>query len=136
MNVRNCRSCGRIFNYLAGPPICQRCREEMEAKFQEVKEYIRKNPGVGIPEVSDACDVEPSQIRQWLRDERLELTENSPIYLTCEGCGASIRCGRFCEKCKNDTAAGLKNVLRENAPKEPPKPTKKDKENPRMRFLS
>ncbi|MBO5336046.1 MAG: flagellar protein [Lachnospiraceae bacterium] len=135
MNVRNCRNCGRIFNYLAGPHICQRCREELEAKFQEVKEYIRKNPGVSIPEVSDACDVEPSQIRQWLREERLELTENSPIYLTCEGCGASIRCGRFCETCKNNTAAGLKNVLRENAP-EPPKPVKKDKENPRMRFLT
>lgn len=135
MNVRNCRNCGRIFNYLTGPLTCQRCREKMEVKFQEVKEYIRKNPGVGIPEVSDACDVEPNQIRQWLRDERLELTENSPIYMTCEGCGKSIRCGRFCEKCKNSTAAGLKNVLRENTP-EPSKPTKKDKENPRMRFLS
>lgn len=135
MNVRNCRNCGRIFNYLAGPIMCARCRESMEAKFQEVKEYIRSNPGVGIQEVSDACDVDPSQIRQWLREERLELTENSPIFLTCEGCGLSIRCGRFCEKCKNDVTAGFKNVLNENRPKEMPKQNTNPKDNPRMRFL-
>lgn len=60
----------------------------MEAKFQEVKEYIRANPGVGIQDVAENCDVEPSQIQQWLREERLELTEGSAIYLQCEKCGA------------------------------------------------
>lgn len=134
MNVRNCRNCGRIFNYLAGPLTCQRCRELLEAKFQEVKEYIRENPGVGISEVADACDVEPSQIQQWLREERLELTENSPIYLTCEGCGASIRCGRFCSQCKNDVTAGFKSVLDANRPKEAPK-HEFTKDNPKMRYF-
>ena len=71
--------------------MCQACRESLEGKFQEVKEYIRSHPGVGIPEVSKACDVEPSQIRQWLREERLEVTEDSPIFLTCEVCGESAR---------------------------------------------
>ena len=40
--------CGHIFNYVAGPILCPHCREKMEAKFQEVKEYIRANPGVEI----------------------------------------------------------------------------------------
>ena len=44
MNVRNCRGCGRIFNYVTGPFLCIKCREEMEVKFQEVKEYIRQHP--------------------------------------------------------------------------------------------
>ena len=35
--------CGHIFNYVAGPFLCPHCREKMEAKFQEVKEYIRNN---------------------------------------------------------------------------------------------
>ena len=73
MNVRNCRKCGRLFNYISGPSWCPACREQMEVKFQEVKEYIRENPGVGIKQVSEACDVEPAQINQWLREERLEL---------------------------------------------------------------
>ena len=37
MEVRNCRKCGRIFNYVAGMPICPACRERIEEKFQEVK---------------------------------------------------------------------------------------------------
>ena len=87
--------CGHIFNYVAGPFLCPHCREKMEAKFQEVKEYIRNNPGVSIQDVSENCDVEPSQIQQWLREERLELTEGSSILLNCEKCGAPIRSGRF-----------------------------------------
>lgn len=62
MNIRNCRNCGRIFNYVAGSIICPACRESMEAKFQEVKEYIREHKGVGIAQVAEACDVEASQI--------------------------------------------------------------------------
>lgn len=134
MDIRNCRGCGRIFNYVAGPVLCQACRESLEGKFQEVKEYIRSHPGVGIPEVSKACDVEPSQIRQWLREERLEVTEDSPIFLTCEVCGAPIRCGRFCEKCKFDMTKGFKNILESNKPKKV-KREPVDRENPRMRYL-
>ena len=87
MNVRNCRGCGRLFNYISGPSLCPACREKLEEKFQQVKEYIRENPGVGIREVSEACEVETSQINQWLREERLELTEDSPLMLSCESCG-------------------------------------------------
>ena len=69
MNVRNCRKCGKLFNYISGPSWCPACREQMETKFQEVKEYIRENPGVFVQQVAEACDVEPSQINQWLREE-------------------------------------------------------------------
>lgn len=134
MNVRNCRKCGRIFNYVVGPHICPACREALEAKFQEVKEYIRQHKGVGISEVSEACDVEVSQIHQWLREERLEVTEDSAIQLVCENCGALIRSGRFCEKCKNSMTQGFQSVLDENAPK-PVLRKEPEKDNPRMRFL-
>lgn len=134
MNVRNCRGCGRIFNYVAGPILCQRCREEMEAKFQEVKEYIRSNPGVGMTDVSEACDVPISQIQQWLREERLEVTENSPIFLTCEGCGVNIRSGKYCDKCKMQMTAGFKNILNSQRPVEEPR-RQDTKDNPRMRYL-
>lgn len=100
MNVKNCKKCGKIFNYVLGAPICPSCREQLDEKFQEVKKYIQDNPGVGIPHVSEACDVEPSQIRQWVREERLEFVEGSAVDLACEKCGCSIRTGRFCDRCK------------------------------------
>ncbi len=135
MNVRNCKTCGRLFNYISGPRTCPSCREALEAKFQEVKEYIRNHRGAGIAEVAEACEVEPQQIHQWLREDRLEVTEDSAIQLTCENCGAPIRSGRFCEKCKNDVSQGFKTILDEHAPKPAPMKKKNDKENPKMRFL-
>lgn len=136
MNIRNCRVCGRIFNHLAGAPICPACRESLEAKFQEVKDYIREHRGVGIAEVAEACDVDPAQIRQWLREDRLEVTEDSPMFLNCESCGAPIRSGKYCEKCKSHMTKDFNEVLRTNRPPEP-KPQKSggDDQSARMRFL-
>lgn len=135
MNVRNCRKCGKIFNYVSGPPICMQCKEALEAKFQEVKQYIYDNRYASIPQVSEACDVSPNQIQQWLREERLELAEGSGITLFCENCEAPIMSGRFCDKCKNSMADQLSNSIKKpEAPK--PKPKKDTKENPKMRFLN
>jgi len=134
MNVKNCRSCGRIFNYFSGPQICQVCREGLEAKFQTVKAYIQEHPGAGIREVSDACEVDPSLINQWLREERLELAEGSTMLLGCESCGAPIRSGRFCDACRYNMTMSFRGAMRSNAPKAP-EPQKRDKDNPKMRYL-
>lgn len=134
MNIKNCKMCGRIFNYISGPSICPECKKSQEAKFQEVKEYIREHRGVGINEVAEACDVEASQIRQWLREDRLEVTEDSPLFLNCESCGAPIRSGRFCEKCKDSMAKGFSEAVRGGKP-EPKQKASKEDGGPKMRFL-
>ncbi len=131
MNVRNCKSCGRLFNYLSGPPICQACKEQLEAKFQEVKEFLRENPNSSIQVVSEVNDVPIPQIKQWVRDERLTFSPDSPVGLDCEGCGAMIKTGRFCESCKNKMKNDLNSVLYKPRMIEEPKKREKDK----MRFL-
>ena len=137
MNVRNCRKCGRVFNYIIGQTLCLACRDELESKFKEVKEYVQKNRGCTVNDVAEACEVETSQIKQWIREERLEFTEDSMIGLACEICGASIRTGRYCEKCKAQTLNGLNNVVRQaQASKQQQQPAQTNpKDNPRMRFL-
>lgn len=133
MDLRNCRKCTKMFNYVSGPPICPACREKLEEKFQEVKKYVEANVHASIPQVAEACEVSPNQIHQWLREERLELSSDSDISLTCENCGAPIKTGRFCNKCKGSMANELGNSIRKP---EAPKPQKKDtKDNPKMRFL-
>ena len=139
MNVRNCRKCGKMFNYITGIPICPSCKEAMEAKFQEVKEYIREHKGAGIQEVSEACDVEVQQITAWLREDRLEVTEGSNLMLNCETCGAPIRSGRFCDKCRNTVTNGFSQMTKDyNAAKraaaDAAAAAKKD-DGARMRFL-
>ena len=133
MNVRNCRKCGKVFNYFAGPPICQVCRTEAEEKFQTVKKYVYEHHGAPINEVSETCEVEAAQIQQWIREERLAFAEDSPISIACEKCGIMIKTGRFCQKCKNDMTNTLRNVY---SPKPAAPVQRKDPRDPaKMRFL-
>ena len=132
MNVRNCRKCRRLFNYVVGPVYCAQCKQEMEEEFQKVKKYVQDNPGCDIRMVSEACEVDPMQIRQWVREERLCFSDDSPIGIGCERCGITIKSGRFCAKCKSDMTNEFKSVM--------PKGTVaaqsgKENINHKMRFL-
>lgn len=132
MDVRNCKSCGKLFNYLSGPPLCASCAAALDEVFEKVKEYVYDHPRVGIQEVSDEFNVSVAQIKQWIREERLAFAEDSMIGLDCELCGVTIRTGRYCKACKDKLAKGLSNLY----PKEKPIQRQKDpRENPKMRFL-
>ena len=133
MDVRNCRRCGTIFNYITGVPICPACREEEEKRFQVVKKFVQDNVQAQIPEIVEACDVSHNQIHAWIRQERLVFSESSPIGIDCEGCGAMIKTGRLCERCKSDLARGLHNSVKKQP--EIPAPGRNKSDNPKMRFL-
>ena len=132
MDVRSCRSCGKLFNYLQGPPICQSCRQKLEDKFMEVKEYVRANDSATMQEIAEAMDVTVKQIKQWVREERLTFSDKSPVGIECESCGAMIRTGRFCEKCKSEMA---NNLTRMYAVTPPGKEKARGRDKDRMRFL-
>lgn len=133
MDVRNCRKCGRVFNYISGVAICQACREQEEQKFQEVKKFVQDCKTAGINEIVEACDVSHNQVNMWIRQERLVFAEDSPIGINCESCGTMIKTGRFCEKCKYDLARGINNSIKPKVAE--PVVQKDKKENPRMRYL-
>lgn len=135
MDVRNCRNCRNIFNYVVGPILCPACREKLEEQFQTVKKYIQDNPKVSIQQVSAECDVDGSQIKQWIREERLEIAEGSALLINCETCGAPIRSGRFCDKCRTEMATSFRSVMGDNKPKTPEVSTSSGKTSPKMRFL-
>lgn len=133
MNVKNCRGCGKLFNYIGGMPLCPACKEAAEKKFTEVKDFIRDNVRASIKEVSEKCEVDEAQIRQWIREERLVLDSESGIGIQCESCGATISSGRYCDKCKATLMNGLSAAGRQ--PVKPAQPQRMTRENPRMRFL-
>ena len=133
MEVMNCKTCGRLFNYYGGQRICPACKDELEKKFQQVKEYIKDHKVASITEVSDANEVSVNQIKQWVREERLTFAEGSGVGLECENCGANILTGRFCANCKGKVSQDLNNVLEANKPK--PVEQKKRDTSAKMRFL-
>ncbi|CRZ35472.1 flagellar operon protein (TIGR03826 family) [Herbinix hemicellulosilytica] len=132
MDVRNCRTCGKLFNYLSGPPLCPTCMNALEEKFQEVKQYVYDHPKAEMHEVSEVCNVSIGQIKQWIREERLAFSDDSVIGIDCEGCGATIKTGRFCKACKDKLARGFQELY----PKTEDKKKIKDfKDQAKMRFL-
>ena len=36
MDVRNCKECGRLFNYIGGQRLCPACKDKLEEKFAQV----------------------------------------------------------------------------------------------------
>lgn len=133
MNVANCRSCGRLFNVLGREKICPSCQRLLEDKFQEVKEYLQKNPNTSVEQTARDNDVTTKQIKQWVREERLVLTSATEAGIVCESCGKPICTGRFCETCKATMANDLMNAISQPAHKE--EHSKADRERDRMRFL-
>ena len=118
MNLRNCSRCGKMFNYVAGPPICDACKKALEDDFQKVKQYVQDNPNASLKQIAE---------------DRLMFSKDSPIQLTCESCGAPIQTGRLCQNCKGKMANNLTDAFRKEAPKIQ-MPAKKDDKGG-MRFL-
>ncbi|MCI7130787.1 MAG: flagellar protein [Lachnospiraceae bacterium] len=111
MEVKACRTCKRLFNYIAGPVRCPACSDALEKKFQKVKQYIWDHKTASLQEISEENDVSVGQLRQWVREERLCFTEDSPVGLECESCGATIKTGRFCDNCKNKLSTTLMSAI-------------------------
>ena len=131
MEVRACRTCKRLFNYITGPVRCPACADALEKKFQKVKQYIWDHKTATLQEISEANDVAVGQLRQWVREERLCFTDESPVGLECESCGATIKTGRYCANCKGKISNTLMSALpKEQKPEKPVRDTRS-----RMRSL-
>ncbi|MCR5670043.1 MAG: flagellar protein [Butyrivibrio sp.] len=133
MNLRNCARCGKMFNYIGGQTICEPCKKAVEEDFQKVKQYITENPGASLKQISEDNEVPTKQIQQWIREERLMFSKDSPIQLLCENCGDPIQTGRFCAKCKAKMANTLNSTFAKPKP-QLQQPAKKDSKAG-MRFL-
>ncbi|PXV90171.1 flagellar operon protein (TIGR03826 family) [Lachnotalea glycerini] len=134
MDVRNCKKCRKLFNYIGGQPICPSCLADLEDEFQKVKVYLRENPKATMVMIAEDNEVSVQQIKQWIREERLSFTDDSPVAIECENCGTMIRTGRYCKQCKDKIANNMNEAI-----KKPTAILAKDKkptrEKERMRFL-
>ena len=109
MDIRQCRDCGKLFQYVS-KPFCQECLDKQDAMFIKVRDYLYAHPESTIPEVSEKTEVEERYIIEFLRDERLSV-EAGGGFLTCEQCGAPIEKGRYCERCKEKLSQALQSTL-------------------------
>lgn len=136
MEVRNCKQCGRLYNYIGGSyrNLCPDCIAKVEEKFGIVKEYIQEHKEAGIHQVSAECEVSVRQIEQWIREERLCFTDDSPIGIACENCGKTIKTGRYCDVCKAQMINQFGNMYSKPEKKQPKKSSIQSSSE-KMRFL-
>ena len=107
-DVRNCKRCGRVYNYIGGVPLCPSCRDADEEDYKRIKEYLYENPGASMSEVSEVLNVSVEKITRFLKEGRLEIVgEGGNFILACERCGKSIKTGRFCNECYAEISKDL-----------------------------
>lgn len=111
--IRYCKNCRKMFQYVSGDQLCPVCKKIDEEEYEKVRAFLRDFPGANMKEVSDNTGVSPNKINRWLKEERLEVSEGSPVALNCESCGVRIRSGRFCIECSKGLAREMMNAGRE-----------------------
>ncbi|WFR57584.1 hypothetical protein QA584_00435 [Anaerocolumna sp. AGMB13025] len=124
MELRVCKNCRKLFKYIYGPELCPDCSKivskekeepvntekkyllrpvlrEEEEKFEQIKDYILAHPKATIVEISEANDILPTKLLEWVREDRLAFSDDSAdAWFTCQKCGAKIKSGRHCNNCK------------------------------------
>lgn len=98
---RTCEKCGKANPEYkgVGEYKCSECGYIMYDDFGIVRNYLEVHKGATQSEVSKATGVPMETIRQFLRDDRLEIVAGSGVFMSCEICRAPIRSGRYCPNC-------------------------------------
>lgn len=96
-----CRCCGKQFNASGAlGKLCPNCIANEENTYLKVRSFVKDNPGVSIQEVSEILSVSKTKILGYVKEERLEVSNNGKSILTCKNCGIPIITGVFCGDCK------------------------------------
>lgn len=98
-----CEECGGIMIFKGvGEYQCEKCKHVAYDDYGKVRLYVEKHRGATTAQVSMETGVSQKSIRNMLKENKLEITQDSAAFLRCEVCGASIRGGRLCSKCELD----------------------------------
>ena len=96
-----CEKCGKANPEYkgVGEYKCAECGYTMYDDFGLVRNYLEAHAGATQSEVSRETGVAMDKIRQFLKEDRLEIVAGSNVMMTCEICNAPIRSGRYCPAC-------------------------------------
>ena len=68
--------------------------------FDRIREYLERRGAASAYEINRATGVSIKSINRYFADEYLEIPKAAGVFIHCEKCGAPIRTGRLCDKCK------------------------------------
>lgn len=99
-----CQYCGckELRNVTMGTFRCVRCGRDNYDDYQTIRNYLEKMGASTAQEIERDTGVPRRIIEYFFRNEYLEIPKGSPVRVPCEKCGAPIRTGVLCEKCKQE----------------------------------
>lgn len=108
-----CEKCGGVMIFKGvGEYHCEDCKNVAYDDYGKVRLYIEKHAGATASEVERQTGVSQKAIRQMLKENRLEIAQDSAAFLRCEICGTNIRGGRLCPKCEQEYHQRIENEQR------------------------
>ena len=108
MATKICTNCNMPFNQVRNEEQCPACAASGDATFRRIKEYLYEHQGASASELVSVLGVSMRQIRQFLREDRLEVVGDGYSGLRCDKCGANIKTGRYCEACGREEENRIK----------------------------
>lgn len=109
-----CKNCGGVMIFKGvGEYQCENCRAVEYDDYGKVRLYIEQNRGATASQIEAGTGVSQRNIRQLLREGRIEIAKDSNVFLRCELCGTNIRSGRFCPSCEKKYHQSVEAKLRD-----------------------
>ena len=107
MDVKKCRRCGHMYQFIRSP-FCADCLEKVDEEYQRVRDYLEESPRATIDTIARETKVSRPILLHLIREGRLTLATPQVF---CERCKAAIQAGRYCEKCLGQLQKGLSQAI-------------------------
>lgn len=109
--VRDCPTCGSLFNYTGIREVCVTCANNEEKMYEEVYRFLRRreNRAATIERIVEVTGVTETLLHKWVRIGRLQPALFPNLGYPCDHCGKLTTQGKLCESC----TAELKSELRQ-----------------------
>ncbi len=116
---RVCKECGGVMIFKGvGEYHCEECGAVAYDDYGKVRLYIEGHKGATAAQIEGAIGVSQRTIRQLLKEGRIEVTQDSKVFMYCEICRKQIRSGRLCPECEVKAHRALENEERSKRIKE------------------
>ena len=113
---KKCEECNGPVKYTGiGEYECELCGHLMYDDYGVVRNYLEINPGATASMVARATGVSEREIKHMLREEKLEIRNDSRTFIKCEACGKPITSGIYCESCSKLAAAASRKKKEKEA---------------------
>lgn len=106
MFLSNCLICKKPFVKLSRD-ICSNCVAKEKQYLQTIKEYLSKNTGASLEDISKFTKVDKVVVNQFIREGKIS------IAMSCQRCGAKMQAAdpqKLCYKCKKSVVSDFRFV--------------------------